>query len=214
MQAEDNENHRHNFLHQIHVSNHSNNHSMIPTSSSGGRRFVESPPPKSNPRFLLVILKGIIMALIITLFFLLLGIAAVTLLHFIIAGGALHIRRLLRSSSSSSSSSPSSIRFLSDSVTSAYSAEELHRSLTSIEYSEEETEEKECAICLERFKMGALIRRLPDCRHTYHSNCVGRWLMRVANCPICRRRVVLNNTVSLDGSGFDDDEEIDRIFWE
>ncbi|XP_047330079.1 RING-H2 finger protein ATL56-like [Impatiens glandulifera] len=149
-------------------------------------QHMEPPPPSPkhvNPFW--VILKGIVLAFIISLFFLILGIATAALFHFIAAGAPSHSRRPRRSSSSSSSSSSS---FDSD-----YTAEELMRLLPCFEYSESDTTTttKDCAICLDGFHSGERIRKLPNCNHTFHSNCVEKWLTRVSNCPICRLRLNL-----------------------
>merc|ERR1711959_814251 len=43
-----------------------------------------------------------------------------------------------------------------------------------------------CNICLEEFKCGDEIRKLNTCPHTYHKECIDRWLSRVPSCPICK----------------------------
>ena len=45
----------------------------------------------------------------------------------------------------------------------------------------------ECSLCLQPYRDGELLRRLP-CRHTFHASCVDRWLLRSAGsarCPLC-----------------------------
>jgi len=47
----------------------------------------------------------------------------------------------------------------------------------------------QCSICLEPFAVGEDIsfsRNLTHCRHVYHTECVTPWLIRNADCPICR----------------------------
>ena len=45
----------------------------------------------------------------------------------------------------------------------------------------------ECYVCLEAYKPGDRIRRLP-CKHEFHAVCVDKWLLDVhSTCPICRR---------------------------
>lgn len=43
-----------------------------------------------------------------------------------------------------------------------------------------------CVICLEDFREGEMVKRLP-CGHTFHGSCVRRWLLRNGVCPVCRR---------------------------
>ncbi|OVA02747.1 zinc finger protein [Macleaya cordata] len=57
---------------------------------------------------------------------------------------------------------------------------------------EEEEEEEEaagaaqCSICLTTFKDEEKVKVLPDCNHSYHPECVDRWLITHSNCPLCR----------------------------
>lgn len=46
---------------------------------------------------------------------------------------------------------------------------------------------KECCVCLSQIKCGDATRRLP-CGHSFHMNCVDRWLLslRQKTCPLCR----------------------------
>lgn len=44
----------------------------------------------------------------------------------------------------------------------------------------------ECVICLESFKFGERCRFLPNCRHTFHVQCIDSWLLNKPICPICR----------------------------
>lgn len=55
---------------------------------------------------------------------------------------------------------------------------------------EGKTEEKAetCVICLEEFKDGEEIRRLP-CLHIFHQGCVDRALQIKSECPICRNPI-------------------------
>ena len=46
-----------------------------------------------------------------------------------------------------------------------------------------------CNICLEEFKEGDDMRRITHCGHTFHSECIERWLGRVASCPICKHEL-------------------------
>merc|ERR1719150_1418046 len=51
---------------------------------------------------------------------------------------------------------------------------------------EDDNKPESCSICLETFKDGDEIRRLP-CLHIFHKNEIDRWLLTGADkCPICR----------------------------
>ena len=45
-----------------------------------------------------------------------------------------------------------------------------------------------CAVCLDEFCVGSEARKMP-CSHTYHQNCIVKWLGKSNMCPICRYRV-------------------------
>lgn len=47
----------------------------------------------------------------------------------------------------------------------------------------------ECAICLSDFQEGDRVRTLPTCGHTFHKGCIDLWLVRQAECPLCKRTV-------------------------
>ena len=50
----------------------------------------------------------------------------------------------------------------------------------------EEPELDCCAICLDDFEAGNMLRVLP-CNHAFHASCVGKWLSeRSAVCPLCK----------------------------
>ncbi|KAI4333115.1 hypothetical protein L6164_017960 [Bauhinia variegata] len=42
-----------------------------------------------------------------------------------------------------------------------------------------------CSICLEDFKVGSQVTRMP-CLHLYHRNCIVDWLRQTNSCPLCR----------------------------
>ncbi|XP_022994122.1 RING-H2 finger protein ATL56-like [Cucurbita maxima] len=44
----------------------------------------------------------------------------------------------------------------------------------------------ECVVCLEGFKTGERCRLLPNCRHSFHVECIDSWLLKTPICPICR----------------------------
>lgn len=47
----------------------------------------------------------------------------------------------------------------------------------------------ECPICLEEIVSGDSIRSLPNCGHKFHRSCIDLWLVRRADCPLCKGKV-------------------------
>lgn len=48
---------------------------------------------------------------------------------------------------------------------------------------------QECSICLCEVEPGDGVRRLPGCGHAFHSACIDIWLLRRADCPLCKQDV-------------------------
>ncbi|XP_015582958.2 NEP1-interacting protein 2 isoform X2 [Ricinus communis] len=46
-----------------------------------------------------------------------------------------------------------------------------------------------CSICLQDFKDGESVRKLPYCGHFFHMDCLDKWLTRNGSCPMCRTSV-------------------------
>lgn len=42
-----------------------------------------------------------------------------------------------------------------------------------------------CTVCMENYDADAMLRTLP-CFHNFHTDCVDPWLLRKAECPVCR----------------------------
>ncbi|CAN8301342.1 unnamed protein product [Cochlearia groenlandica] len=51
---------------------------------------------------------------------------------------------------------------------------------------EEEEEEEECVICLGLWEVGEFGRKLRNCGHGFHVECVDMWLSSHSSCPLCR----------------------------
>jgi len=47
----------------------------------------------------------------------------------------------------------------------------------------------ECPICLMDVQPGETVRYLPACGHRFHKSCIDLWLLRRADCPLCKRPV-------------------------
>eukprot|EP00184_Porphyridium_aerugineum_P006606 CAMPEP_0184699488 /NCGR_PEP_ID=MMETSP0313-20130426/5744_1 /TAXON_ID=2792 /ORGANISM="Porphyridium aerugineum, Strain SAG 1380-2" /LENGTH=459 /DNA_ID=CAMNT_0027158591 /DNA_START=313 /DNA_END=1692 /DNA_ORIENTATION=- len=54
--------------------------------------------------------------------------------------------------------------------------------------SSEEDDEPICAICLDGFQDGDLVRQL-ECNHLYHKTCIDPWLHQSSACPTCKRDI-------------------------
>jgi len=48
---------------------------------------------------------------------------------------------------------------------------------------------EDCPICLNVLKTGEKVRQLDHCGHTFHRSCIDLWLLRRADCPLCKRSV-------------------------
>ncbi|PON81602.1 LOW QUALITY PROTEIN: 43kDa postsynaptic protein [Trema orientale] len=44
----------------------------------------------------------------------------------------------------------------------------------------------ECAVCLSNLEEGEMARLLPNCNHSFHAECIDKWLSSRSTCPICR----------------------------
>ncbi|CAI0379811.1 unnamed protein product [Linum tenue] len=59
-----------------------------------------------------------------------------------------------------------------------------------------------CSICLQDVEAGEVVREVPSCGHCFHLECLDKWLVRNASCPMCRTAYVCSNSSS--GDNFDD----------
>ncbi|KAL3518039.1 hypothetical protein ACH5RR_020628 [Cinchona calisaya] len=46
--------------------------------------------------------------------------------------------------------------------------------------------ESDCSICLGLYEDEEMVKVMPDCLHTFHSDCVDKWLRNRSTCPLCR----------------------------
>lgn len=53
----------------------------------------------------------------------------------------------------------------------------------------------ECIICLGEFEDGDVVKVLPRCQHSYHCECVDRWLRTRSSCPLCRNSLRVDSVV-------------------
>ncbi|XP_077249589.1 E3 ubiquitin-protein ligase ATL41-like [Tasmannia lanceolata] len=44
----------------------------------------------------------------------------------------------------------------------------------------------ECAVCLGALEENEMVKVLPNCKHTFHVQCIDMWLDSHSTCPICR----------------------------
>jgi Ring finger domain len=51
--------------------------------------------------------------------------------------------------------------------------------------------EESCCICLENFNDGENLSSLPQCRHLFHTKCIGLWIVQQSKneCPLCKRKI-------------------------
>jgi len=72
------------------------------------------------------------------------------------------------------------------------SLELINGQLPSISYQKGacEAEGTSCTICLHEYKSEDALRKLP-CKHSYHLECIDRWLLQVNQCPLCRQEAVI-----------------------
>lgn len=65
-------------------------------------------------------------------------------------------------------------------------SEESVNKLKEIIFNEETCPAKDCSVCQEDYKNGENLLVLP-CEHTFHKDCVKKWLSMHNSCPACRK---------------------------
>ncbi|XP_020694714.1 RING-H2 finger protein ATL79-like [Dendrobium catenatum] len=58
-------------------------------------------------------------------------------------------------------------------------------------------EERMCPVCLVEFNDGDGVRKLPECMHCFHVQCIDKWLLLHSSCPVCRAECDANTGVAL-----------------
>lgn len=57
---------------------------------------------------------------------------------------------------------------------------------------EQNSSRNECVVCLRVFEDGELVRQFPQCHHTFHADCIDKWLYSHSECcPLCRSPINL-----------------------
>ncbi|KAH7576139.1 hypothetical protein ACOSQ2_003913 [Xanthoceras sorbifolium] len=58
-----------------------------------------------------------------------------------------------------------------------------------------------CAVCLEGIAEGEKFRRLPECKHCFHVECIDAWFQSRSTCPLCRNDVAFAHEQKGEGGG-------------
>lgn len=51
-------------------------------------------------------------------------------------------------------------------------------------------DQEECVVCLGVLEDDDAVRLLPNCKHAFHLQCVDRWFVAHATCPLCRSPIL------------------------
>ena len=82
-------------------------------------------------------------------------------------------------------------------------SEELAK-LQVVLFSELETDEKKCSICLDEFVPDSKLYIIP-CKHLFHKDCLEGWVAENYKCPVCRGEIAKYKVDK------EDDEDIERL---
>jgi hypothetical protein len=60
----------------------------------------------------------------------------------------------------------------------------------------DEYKQNECVICFEEFLVGTSIRKIPICKHIFHTPCIDSWIKSRSaednhKCPLCNTEITL-----------------------
>lgn len=50
-------------------------------------------------------------------------------------------------------------------------------------------DQKSCGVCLSDYENGEQLRTLPGCFHSFHKDCIDKWLQINKVCPVCRHEI-------------------------
>jgi hypothetical protein len=53
-------------------------------------------------------------------------------------------------------------------------------------YNTLETEFESCSICIENFNSNSIVRKINNCSHIFHVDCIDTWFETNITCPVCR----------------------------
>lgn len=84
-------------------------------------------------------------------------------------------------------------------------SEELAK-LQVVLFSELETDEKNCSICLDEFVSDSKLYTIP-CKHLFHKDCLEDWVAENYKCPVCRGEIAKYKVDKED----EEDEDIERL---
>lgn len=72
-------------------------------------------------------------------------------------------------------------------------------------------DDTECRVCLSEFEEGEKVRRL-KCKHTFHKDCLDKWLQECwATCPLCRKQVLPCDVVSKHRHFLSHEENVEHL---
>jgi hypothetical protein len=57
-------------------------------------------------------------------------------------------------------------------------------------------EEAKCGVCLSDYEKGEELRTLPGCVHSFHKECIDKWLQINKVCPVCRHEITQDTNSS------------------
>ncbi|KAL8500555.1 hypothetical protein ACS0TY_020219 [Phlomoides rotata] len=67
-----------------------------------------------------------------------------------------------------------------------------------------------CAICLNDIRGGDSYRKLAECSHSFHSDCIDVWLRSHPTCPLCRNQVP--QIISLEENHYNWNDFLSNVF--